>query len=268
MQHPVDPNSYDANDPFGSMSGGRTYPHTGSDYAVAFAEVYSVADAVVYHTGWNDGNGNYICCYIPGYDWKDGVQGGLYVAYLHLSSINVSPQSTVKQGQKIGVSGNTGTNSRGPHLHITMSNSDLAYLGQGAKIDPWAYIQNHLGAPAKPAVHKPAMSKPATPLFSASQQRRLDMLTARKKAAETQLKLEQDKLPALVKVRDDLVNSVTKLTDVFNKAKLALEKATADVVKAQADRVTAETGVASAQTRVASLQKNVVRLSDQISKIK
>jgi septal ring factor EnvC (AmiA/AmiB activator) len=261
MQHPVDPNSYDAADPFGSMSGGRTYPHTGSDYAVAYAEVYSVADAVVYHTGWNDGNGNYICCYIPGYDWKDGVQGGLYIAYLHLSSVNVSPQSTVKQGQKIGVSGNTGTNSRGPHLHITMSNSDLAYLGQGAKLDPWAYIQNHLGAPAQA---KPPAPKPV----NGSKQKKLEMLTARKKAAEAQLKLEQEKLPGLTKVRDGVVQSLTKLTDVFNKAKLALDKATADVVKAQADRVTAETGVASAQTRVASLQKDVVRLSDQISKIK
>jgi hypothetical protein len=228
--------------------------------------VYSVADAVVYHTGWNDGNGNYICCYIPGYDWKDGVQGGLYIAYLHLSSVNVSPQSTVKQGQKIGVSGNTGTNSRGPHLHITMSNSDLAYLGQGAKLDPWAYIQNHLGAPAKPVAPKPSVTP--KPGLTPSQQKRLDNLTARKKRVEAELKLEQDKLPALVKTRDDLAKLVVNLTDVFNKAKLALEKATTDVVKAEADRVTAETGVASAQTRVASLQKDVVRLSDQISKIK
>jgi murein DD-endopeptidase MepM/ murein hydrolase activator NlpD len=122
-------------------------------------------------------------------------------------------------------------------------------------------------APPKPPV-PPVPPVPPKPVLSPAKQKKLDMLTARKKAAEAQLKIEQDKLPALVKVRDELVQSVTKLTDVFNKAKLALEKATADVVKAQADRVTAETGVASAQTRVASLQKDVVRLSDQISKIK
>jgi peptidoglycan hydrolase-like protein with peptidoglycan-binding domain len=116
-------------------------------------------------------------------------------------------------------------------------------------------------APPKPPV-------PPVPVLSPAKQKKLEMLTARKKAAEAQLKIEQDKLPGLTKVRDDVVQSVTKLTDVFNKAKLALEKATTDVVKAQADRVTAETGVASAQTRVASLQKDVVRLSDQISKIK
>ena len=116
-------------------------------------------------------------------------------------------------------------------------------------------------APSKPPV-------PPVPVLSPAKQKKLEMLTARKKAAEAQLKLEQDKLPGLTKVRDGVVQSLTKLTDVFNKAKLALEKATTDVVKAQADCVTAETGVASAQTRVASLQKDVVRLSDQISKIK
>jgi hypothetical protein len=117
----------------------------------------------VYHTGWNDGNGNYICCYIPGHDW-DGVEGGLYIAYLHLSSINVSEGQTVKQGERIGVSGNTGSNSRGPHLHITMSNSDLAFLGQGAKINPYDYIEARLGVPAPPAPPKPNPTPNPTPI--------------------------------------------------------------------------------------------------------
>jgi murein DD-endopeptidase MepM/ murein hydrolase activator NlpD len=156
MEHPVDPNSYDANDPFGSTAG-RRYPHTGSDYAVGFADVRSVADAVVYHVGFNSGNGNYICCYIPGRDW-DGVKGGLYIAYLHLSSINVSEGQSVKQGERIGVSGNSGSNSAGPHLHITMSNSDIAYLGVGDKVDPYAYIQARL---RKPVVVKPVAPAPA-----------------------------------------------------------------------------------------------------------
>lgn len=139
MQHPVDPNSYDASDPFGSMSGGRTYPHTGSDYGVAYAEVYAPCDGDIYHTGFNSGNGNYVTMYLNGHDW-DGVAGGAYMAFIHLSSINCAPGQSVKQGQKIGVSGNSGTNSRGPHLHITLSNSDLAHLGIGDKVDPYAYI--------------------------------------------------------------------------------------------------------------------------------
>lgn len=161
MQHPIDPNTYDYSDPFGSMAG-RSYAHTGSDYIVAYGEVYSVADAIVYHTGWNEGNGNYICCYLPGHDW-DGVEGGAYIAYLHLSSINVTEQQSVKQGQKIGVSGNTGSNSRGPHLHVTLSNSDLAYLGLGAKVDPFAYIQARLGSPVPPKPVEPPKPTPVPP---------------------------------------------------------------------------------------------------------
>ena len=137
MRHPVSPSFYDAADPFGSMSGGRKYPHTGSDYTVA-GEVYSVADAVVDSAGWNDGNGNYVCCWLPGF--------GIYVAYLHLSSINVKVGQSVKEGTKIGVSGNTGTNSRGTHLHITMSDSPQAFVGLGNKIDPYAFIQANLGS--------------------------------------------------------------------------------------------------------------------------
>jgi murein DD-endopeptidase MepM/ murein hydrolase activator NlpD len=137
MRHPVSPSFYDAADPFGSMSGGRKYPHTGSDYTVA-GEVYSVADAVVESAGWNDGNGNYVCCWLPGF--------GIYVAYLHLSSINVKVGQSVKEGTKIGVSGNTGTNSRGTHLHITMSDSPQAFVGLGNKIDPYAFIQANLGS--------------------------------------------------------------------------------------------------------------------------
>jgi murein DD-endopeptidase MepM/ murein hydrolase activator NlpD len=169
MQHPVDASSYDANDPFLSMAGGRTYPHTGSDYGVGYAEVYSIADAVVYHTGFNGGNGNYICCYVPGHDW-DGVEGGLYVAYIHLSSINVSEGQSVKQGERIGVSGNSGSNSKAPHLHITMSNSDLAYLGAGSKIDPWAYIQARLAKPT-PAPTPAPTPKPLTEIQKLRAQR-------------------------------------------------------------------------------------------------
>jgi chromosome segregation ATPase len=93
-------------------------------------------------------------------------------------------------------------------------------------------------------------------------------LTARKKRVEAELKLEQAKLPALVKTRDDLAKLVVNLTDVFNKAKAALEKATADVVRVQGNRVTAENNVTAIQARVASLQKDVAKLANDISKIK
>ena len=42
---------------------------------------------------------------------------GLFTAYYHLSSINISQGQTVKQGQVIGHAGHTG-NTTGPHLHF------------------------------------------------------------------------------------------------------------------------------------------------------
>jgi murein DD-endopeptidase len=43
--------------------------------------------------------------------------GGKYTTvYMHLSKLLVKPGQKIKQGQKIGLSGNTGR-STGPHLH-------------------------------------------------------------------------------------------------------------------------------------------------------
>jgi murein DD-endopeptidase MepM/ murein hydrolase activator NlpD len=138
MQHPVPKRFYDANDPFGATAG-RRYPHTGSDYGVGNGStVESVGAGLVVATGFNAGNGNYVCVALNGQ--------GLFVAYLHLSQIFVSEGSTVVEGQAVGLSGNTGSNSLGPHLHITLSDSELAYLGMGNKIDPYQWIENNLGS--------------------------------------------------------------------------------------------------------------------------
>ena len=138
MQHPVPKRFYDANDPFGATAG-RRYPHTGSDYGVGNGStVESIGAGLVVATGFNAGNGNYVCVALNGQ--------GLFVAYLHLSQIFVSEGSTVVEGQAVGLSGNTGSNSLGPHLHITLSDSELAYLGMGNKIDPYQWIENNLGS--------------------------------------------------------------------------------------------------------------------------
>ena len=227
MQHPVDASLYDYSDPFGSMAG-RSYAHTGSDYITAYGEVYAIADMVIYHTGWDDFNGNYICAYVPGHDW-DGVEGGLYVAYLHLASINVSEQQSVKQGQKIGVAGNTGSNSRGPHLHITMSNSDLAFLGQGAKVDPYAYIQARLGQPTppkpapapKPTPVPPAPPGPPTPkpLTPAERKAAIERLRKYLREAQANLREEQAKGPLkderkIAKYREQIARNKTRIRNI------------------------------------------------------
>ena len=65
--------------------------------------------------------------------------GSKYQAiYMHMSSIDVKVGDAVNAGQKIGVSGNTGTRTTGPHLHFEVKT--VASDGTKRNIDPAAYI--------------------------------------------------------------------------------------------------------------------------------
>lgn len=60
------------------------------------------------------------------------------VSYLHLSSIDVKTGDVVNAGQKVGVSGNTGTRTTGEHLHIGVK--QIASDGTARDVDPAAYL--------------------------------------------------------------------------------------------------------------------------------
>ena len=46
--------------------------------------------------------------------------GGFYTVYYHLSEVNVKPLQRVQQHDIIGKTGNTGTQTTGPHLHFAI----------------------------------------------------------------------------------------------------------------------------------------------------
>jgi murein DD-endopeptidase MepM/ murein hydrolase activator NlpD len=70
------------------------------------------------------------------YAREDGTKMQMY--YAHLSSIDVKVGDTVNANQKLGVSGNTGTRTTGPHLHfgVKQVNAD----GTTRDVDPAAYL--------------------------------------------------------------------------------------------------------------------------------
>ena len=75
-----------------------------------------------------------IAAYTGGYGNYTCIQhtGSLSTCYGHQSSFAVSAGQSVKQGQVIGSSGNTG-NSTGPHLHFETRIN-------GSPVDPMGYL--------------------------------------------------------------------------------------------------------------------------------
>lgn len=70
------------------------------------------------------------------YDRADGSK--YQTTYMHLSDINVSVGDTVNAGEKIGMSGNTGTGTTGEHLHFGVK--QVSADGTARDIDPAAYL--------------------------------------------------------------------------------------------------------------------------------
>ena len=58
--------------------------------------------------------------------------------YMHLSSVDVKVGDTVQAGQKVGVSGNTGTRTTGEHLHFGVTL--VSAYGQKRDMDPAVYL--------------------------------------------------------------------------------------------------------------------------------
>ncbi|MBI4389640.1 MAG: M23 family metallopeptidase [Nitrospinae bacterium] len=94
----------------GDFRAGKNHGHSGTDFkADVGTPIYSAFEGKVLRVNWNFRmNGD--CIEI------DHPREGVKTLYLHLNKVLVKPGMTVKQGQQIAESGNTGR-SFAPHLH-------------------------------------------------------------------------------------------------------------------------------------------------------
>lgn len=83
--------------------------HTGVDYGVKTGTpAYAISNGRVVKSGFDKGIGNYVTI---------EVAPGRQVTYEHLSSVGVKAGDSLKGGQQLGSTGNTGSLSQGSHLH-------------------------------------------------------------------------------------------------------------------------------------------------------
>ncbi|MCX4570698.1 M23 family metallopeptidase [Streptomyces viridodiastaticus] len=108
--------------------------HSGQDFAVPLGSpVGAVRGGTVVKAGPNGGGDG------PAYGNAIVIKhaNGTYSQYAHLSRIDVKAGQTVKTGQTIARSGNTG-NSSGPHLHLEIRTSP----NFGTAINPLAFLRS------------------------------------------------------------------------------------------------------------------------------
>jgi murein DD-endopeptidase MepM/ murein hydrolase activator NlpD len=101
--------------------------HTGIDFPVSYGTTVMAATDGTVQTKWNSAYGNMMIVTA-----KDGTE----TWYCHLSSYRVVSGATVKAGQPIAYSGNSG-NTTGPHLHFEVRPNG------GAAIDPLPWLRSH-----------------------------------------------------------------------------------------------------------------------------
>lgn len=107
-----------------SPTRGASSNHKGVDWGIPRgSSVVASSGGTVTKAGWGGGYGYVVYIKHP---------GGAETRYAHLSKVLVSAGQTVKQGQKIALTGNTGV-STGPHLHFELRLN-------GTPVDPYAYM--------------------------------------------------------------------------------------------------------------------------------
>ena len=126
--------------PFGMrqdpMDKSKQQMHKGIDIRARKDDVLATENGgkvVAVNHSTNTGGGKSV---IVEYARTDGSK--VQTTYMHLSSISVKAGDEVKAGQKLGVSGNTGTRTTGEHLHFGVKN--ISADGKIRDVDPASYL--------------------------------------------------------------------------------------------------------------------------------
>ena len=105
----------------------NTY-HTGTDWVANFVSLYAPVSGSIIATPWDYGGGQWV-------NFR-GDDGSLHL-FAHLSAVR--PLGRYNEGQQIGVTGNTGGYTTGPHLH------EQIYIN-GSLINPEGYYEGEVMA--------------------------------------------------------------------------------------------------------------------------
>jgi murein DD-endopeptidase MepM/ murein hydrolase activator NlpD len=137
---------------FGNKAAPRTIAHRGVDFAVAGGSpIKAATSGVVTVSKWNTVLGNVVVVQDP---------KGVYWGYCHLRDAGIPVGTKVVAGVTvIGKVGNTGTASRGAHLHFTCSAEPEGY-SHGKVVDPIAGLAKRIASETPAAAPKAAEEAP------------------------------------------------------------------------------------------------------------
>lgn len=129
---------------FGTLSEFRRkngmQPHSGVDWArPEGTPIPSVANGTIVLQQWSDVLGNVSVLRVMGKD-----KALYYVGFCHLKAEGLKVGTKVKEGDVIGLVGNTGSASSGAHLHLTVSKELKGCFGPtNVKQDPIQFIKDN-----------------------------------------------------------------------------------------------------------------------------
>lgn len=95
--------------------------HSGIDLRANYEAAYAITYGEVIHVGYDNRSGLFVTIR----------HGSITLSYCHLSQSLVTKGSHVRPGTPIGITGNSGSRSTGPHLHLTLKDTK-----KGRAIDP------------------------------------------------------------------------------------------------------------------------------------